>query len=517
MIRRFYRLTLATSLFSVLLIAACNGERPPSASGASVPTTEGYAAASGACPTDGLVRECHVKLDAGGCYIGKQECRSGVWSSCGGQDVRLMSVRATETLIGIRAAGPSPTASICMQDPCDAYCSGYADTTPLTLAAVAGAPTSYTLSGTDIFGGAPGGFAKKSDCGSSSKGCNDVAPGDAYPRKCNGEDHFSRWDSCLADTHCDVTLDSGKGSCVANWSTTATTDPNWDETKGTWVSSVCAGVDITVSAACEDASGVAGFNICNRGNTTLTAASIGIYLDNGNGDFGSSTFSGGNCPSKTATCSPAVPGGSLAAGQCFRVTNATCSAWTGSGNPVAYVNPNGAIAECGGLKTASSSTGPSCNNNWADVKHKGSVCTTSSSAGSSYTASENSFQYNGLCPLGTRFQWKSLAYQATIPCNPGACNGTNSANIEFLGKVTNPSTAAVSSESLITKATSTSNCVAGTPGCPINLTTWANTAVANGATYSTLDLKIRLNPTPNGQAAPTLTSWSQAYDCIPNE
>jgi hypothetical protein len=412
-------------------------------------------------------------------------------------------------------ATPAFDSGVCTLDPCDPYCLGYDEDAGV---APDGSTSSYYFNMTDIFGGAPGGFAKKSDCGSSSSGCNSASPGAAYPRKCNGEDHFSLWDSCLADTHCDTSLNGGKGSCVGNWDTTATSDPRWDEANQRWLPAVCAGADITVSAACEVA-GVAGFNVCNRGNADVTAASIGILLDNGNGNFGSSTFEAGTCPNAAPSCSPAVPGGVLGAGKCFRVTNANCPAWNGGGNPVAYVNPQQLIAECGGTATAGSATGPGCNNNWADVKNKGVVC---GSGGASYADTSRTFTYNATCPTGNAVHWKALTYDATVPCNPGACNGANYSQVEFYGTLSDGAT--TTTEAVIPNATTTKtvNCTYGAgvtapPTCPVDLRTWANGVVTNGASYSTLTLRIRLIPTPNNVAAPTVGTWSVSYDCTPNE
>ena len=477
------------------------------------------------------MHECHVNrgLVNGvlSCYVGAQECRGGFWSACGGSEITLKAVDTTvlastpssassvSTGIGPRAI-PVSDSGQCALDPCDPYCVAFNEDGGLT--ADAGAPTTFTLPGSDIFGGAPGGFAGKSDCGSSAKGCNDVAPGAPYVRKCNGKDHYSIWDSCLADTHCDITRNGGQGLCVADWDTTATADPKWNEATQTWFPAVCPGVDMTITAACEVA-GIAGFNICNRGNTTLTAASVSLYLDNGGADF--AVLGGGTCPVRAASCSPAVPGGTLGPGKCFRVTNATCGAWSGSGNPVAYVNSTGAIAECGGLLTARASTGPGCNNNFADVKHKGIVCDTTSS----FIDSSRGFSYAATCGPATTPKWRVLTYQATVPCSPGACTATNTAKVEFYGTLSRTlPVPATTTEAIISDATTqkTVNCTygvdaGGAPKCPVDLAAWANSVVTNGASYETLDLRIRLVPTPDNLLSPMVGTWALSYDCVPSE
>jgi hypothetical protein len=506
---------------------ACGApERPLAGDGAG---TGNYFPQEGPCSPDGTVRECHVRLGesggALGCFIGTQECHDGRWTACGGGEITLATV---DLALADRtaSAGLRPLAlavsdsGVCTLDPCDPYCVGYNEDAGLT--AEGGAPTAY-VNETSMFGGAPGGFAKKSDCGSSGSGCNSAAPGAAYPRKCNGEDHFSIWDACLADTHCDTSKNGGKGACVGNWDETATSDPRWDEANNRWLPAICPGVDLTVSAACEVA-GVPGFNICNRGNTTATAATIGLYIDNGNGDFGSSTHASGACPDRNPSCSPAVPGGSLAPGACFRVTNANCPAWSGNGNPVAYVNPKAAIAECGGLAAATASTAPGCNNNWADVKNKGDVC---GAVGATFVPTSRSFTYQATCTPGYLPRWKALTYAATVPCSPGACSGTNTGRVEFFGALSTKlldGATTTAGESVIGAATTTKtvSCTfgvdaGGQPKCPVDLLSWANGVASGGANYARLDLRILLTPTPDAAEAPTVSSWSVSYDCIPYE
>lgn len=491
---------------------------------ATAPDPNGLAPLTGPCAPEGLVRDCHVKIgEEDGvvdCFVGKQECRGGAWGACGGGSVALQSSNVRELLragnVGLMATATSD-AGICTQDPCNPFCNGYNEDGGIR--AEAGAPE-YFIKTTDIFGGAPGGFAGKSDCGSSSKGCNNVAPGAAYPRKCNGNDHFSIWDGCLADTHCDVTKNGGEGECVANWDTASTTDPRWNETTQTWFPAVCGGVDVTVSAACEIA-GVAGFNVCNRGNTAITAANVGLYIENGNASFGE--FTGSTCPSKAPSCSPAIPGGQLLPGKCMRVTNANCPAWTGSGNPVAYVNSNRAIAECGGTTAGTTSTAPGCNNNWADVKHKGDACST---FGNLFLTTTRRYVYTATCDIGSMPRWKTLTYNATVPCSPGACTGTNAAKVDFLGTISNGTTTvgpelipdATTRRSVACTRTGATPAGATPPVCPVNLTTWATTfGGTEGPSYRTLTLDIRLTPTPDNALSPTLSTWEVVYDCIPSE
>lgn len=521
----------ATAAAACLAVAIGCGTSDPLPAGVSTtaPPQPSFVPAEGPCAAEGQVRECHVKLgERDGvldCYQGVQECRGGQWTACGGKDITLSSINhgaapGTEApeshsgAVGIRAVATS-TGGQCALDPCNPYCAAYNEDAGLT---PEGGAASYYVNMTSIFGGAPGGFAKKSDCGGSSSGCNNAAPGAAYPRKCNGENHYSIWDSCLADTHCDTSKNGGKGSCVANWDSSATADPRWDEAKGTWLPAVCPGVDITVSAACEQG-GVAGFNVCNRGNSNATAATIGIFLDNGNGNFGSSTFAAGTCPNHAPLCSPAVPGGVLAPGKCFRVTNANCPAWTGGGNPVAYVNSQRLVAECGGTTTAAAATGPGCNNNWADVKNKGDAC---SGVGSTLAPLVRTETYTASCPIGFRLNWKFLTYNATIRCSPGACTGTNNSSIKFEGQLRDilpdGGTGAVSPAALstITTVNATRDCtLSGPAGCPIDLRTWAGAGPQIG--YERLDVKITLTPSPDNLVAPTLNSWAVSYDCVPVE
>ena len=71
---------------------------------------------------------------------------------------------------------PTADAGLCPLDPCDPYCLAYNEDAAVQ---PEGGPPEYYFSQSDIFGGSPAGFAKKSDCGSDSLGCNDQAPGSA--------------------------------------------------------------------------------------------------------------------------------------------------------------------------------------------------------------------------------------------------------------------------------------------------------------------------------------------------
>lgn len=521
---RLVRLALAVSVVAAVVVSAQACSTMPLAGGSD--PTAGGAPLSGPCAPEGAVRDCRVPLGkANGvatCFVGTQECRGGLWTSCGGREITLSSVdfetspQASQS--GIRPlVQPLSDAGQCTSDPCDPYCMAFNEDAGIS--AEAGVPTTFTLPGSNIFGGAPGGFAKKSDCGSSSAGCNDKPPGAPYPRKCNGEDHYNIWDSCLADTHCDVTRNNGAGACVANWDKTPTSDSRWNPTLGRWDPSVCPGVDVTVSAVCEVAK-VPGFNICNRGNSAMYAATVALYIDNGNGDFGSSTHKSGVCPVRPASCSPPVPGGVLLPGRCFRVTNATCPVWNGNGNPVAYVNADGAIPECGGTVTAGASTAPGCNNNWADIKNGGVTC----AANSTFIDTSRAFSYVASCPPGNTAQWKVLTYQASVPCSPGACDGTNSGAVEFYGTLSSTATGVTTQEAIIDDATTTKSVhctygvdAGGQPICPVDLAAWANGVTPDGATYDRLDLRIRIIPTPDDLETPTLNTWAVSYDCIPTE
>lgn len=521
-------------------VIACGQAERPGASGGTNPP--GYSPYAGPCGPEGAVHECHVKISQSAdgvvsCFIGQQECRGGQWSSCQGGDIKLQTLDyelspATIRPLGLDGGPALSDSGTCTSDPCDPYCSGF--NLDAGLQADAG-PQSTTIPSGSIFGGAPGGFAGKSNCGEPPDGCNDVAPAPAYPRKCNGNpEHFSVWDSCLADTHCDRLKNNDAGACVADWSAGgAPNDARWSYVTKTWSTSVCpvgGGPDLTVGAACTDTTtspSLDGFNVCNRGNDA-TAGNPGptrpglvdIYIDHGNSNFGSMISSATGCDAlaKTPSCSVSIPGGTLAPGKCFLVTNVTCPAWSGSGNEVAYVNSAALITECGGKATGSFATAPGCNNNWADVM-TGSNCSTITV----YQPTSVTYAFNATCAPGLHPRWKWLTYQATVPRSPAG------AKVEFFGTLSAPyldaSTPASYAETLISAATTTrsvdctNNGDAGAPPptCPTDLLAWASGIASNASGYTHLDVRVLITPPPDGSSTPTVPNMQVSYECVPSE
>lgn len=490
-----------------------NGGRPTAADSSGTPPPGSFTTATGTCGSEGAVRECHVRLgDANGvvdCFEGKQECRNGQWSVCGGGDITLSSVDRNASLGtpsdvagGVKTlASPSSTTGVCTTDPCDAYCSAFNEDAGLQ--AEAGAGSSYTISGNE-WGNAPGGFIGKQDCSSPGCAASTFAAGG---HDCNGApSHYNTFDACQADHHCDTSSVS-TGTCVRN-----TSPSNW-----TWPSATCAGVDLTLGPACKPtAASQEQFTICNRGNTALASGTaIPIYLDTGNSYVFSS---GAACYNKAPSCTKTLAA-ALNPGSCVAVTEADCPAW-GNGNQIAYVNSNQSVTECTSTSAAgTAATKPGCNNNWSDVKKGGNICGTASGGYGSRTVTQS---YTATCQTGSAPTWKYLTYNATIACSPGACNGTNNSTITFKGQLTDISPTGVvgsptpATPSTITTVTSTKNCaVSGPTGCPINIATWAGGAPKSN--YEILTLTIELAPSTDTLASPTLSSWAVSYDCVPNE
>src|SRR5262249_8859747 len=121
--------------------------------------------------------------------------------------------------------------------------------------------TAYQQS-SDGFGGSPPGFHSKEV---NSAGCMS-----------GGKPDYSQ---CNTDYHCDP----ASGKCVRS-------AVGW-----TCPSSVCPGINLTISGTCTDANGNDTTPLCNRGNTTLQAAAypsgVSYYLVNGNHfDFDCPTY-----------------------------------------------------------------------------------------------------------------------------------------------------------------------------------------------------------------------------------
>jgi hypothetical protein len=490
---------LAALVAAVLVSPGCSDDSRPG------PASYGYGSGgsgpSAQCSTEGEVRACSKLLSEHNgiinCFRSLQECRAGIWSSCGGQEVTLwsrpgqLSSRNITGGLGYRTqslSSPSEDAQACLNNPCNPYCVGFDEQPPAPITPPYDVLASFE-GNSNPFGNAPDGFQKKQDC-SNGGDCRS-----GYPRKCNGDPtNYNKFDGCLADHHCD----DNTGKCVRN-------DAGW-----TWPVSVCPGIDLTAGPSCNNGTND-GFPLCNRGNTAIPA-----------GTTIQSTINEGNWLN-LAVC-PSNPGGTkcsitlsqdLAPGQCVRIIDGQHCDW--NGNAVVYVNSNQAVAECGMPQPnpPSDVTAPGCSNNWSDVK-LGSVCQTFAASGfPSETLTET---YTATCPARTRVQWDSLAFDAVTACSPGACDAANSSSITFQVQTAGASDPTSLSSPVVAATAPTSvpsTCtMAGPDPCPVDLFEALGIPAAQN---EILTLTVTLTPSPDGQAAATLNSWEVTYSCPPAE
>jgi hypothetical protein len=511
---RFITTVLCASAFAVgaVVLDGCNQDRPSGISAAG--TTQSFVPAVGACSTDGTVRACKVSLGItdgySKCFVGKQDCRNGVWSACENGDVTIASVATSPTGGGLRIqANGMYDAAACTGDPCDPYCRGY-DVDAGSLTASLDGGSSGSSGSYNAFGGSPPGFADKEVC-QGSRLCDDSTSG-----KCNGQSHCNMFDSCQADYHCDTTAHA----CVNNNGSTSFK----------WPSATCAGVDLTVGPACTDSSGTAGFSVCNRGNTDLAGpASIGIKLINGDTGLDYSLTptpqcASGVCAKDTPDCTIVTAATGIPKGSCVRVTKSggsgslACAAWSGSGNPVAYVNSNLAITECGnaacGANTCTATGTPGCRNNYADVKDRGTSCT---SFGLSYTAVTTTQTYTAACNPGEQLKWKALGWDSSIPSDGSIVFTAQARPVLTDGGLGTASPATPGTVATVKASGSTypQKCLmGGITGCPAPLTTVLGGAAVN---YGSVTITATINPSTDKQTTPTLNAFWVSYRCTPNE
>jgi hypothetical protein len=335
----------------------------------------------------------------------------------------------------------------------------------------------------DGFGGCPPGFHSKEV---NFSGCMS-----------GGLPDYSQ---CNTDYHCDTS----SGQCVRS-------QPGWS-----YPASVCAGINLTISGACTDQYGNTTMPLCNRGNTTLRAADypqgVSYYLVNGNHfDF--------NCPTYSPASGYLPLTQDLAPGQCINV-------WPSGvhGNTIMYINTTHEVPECGAF--GGSSNAPGCYDNWADVKVGGSCQPQTQTSQTSvtvpaYSTSVYSGHATASCPAGTSAQWSVFTYDTTVPSN---ASGSSSVLLEaqtapvsavdggvgtYGPWVTFANTAPPTSDPAVCPFTG------GSGGCPKDAFALLGGLPAAG--NGSLNLRITLTPTPDGQAIPVLIGWQVAYSCKPSE
>lgn len=446
------------------------------------------------CEAEGSLRECAVRIGERGewvsCMRGMQACHDGVWGPCGRESITFVTRRlATSSHAGGPTGalqGTEPPSS-CTAEPCNPECLAF-DEKPVSPISSPYLP-GFTYEGNpNEWGNAPQGFVNKQNCGDHGPGCLS-----GYPKDCSGDpQHYNRFDGCQADHRCDEATDK----CIRNM-------PGWK-----WPESVCPGVDLSIGPSCSNGTDV-GFPLCNRGNSDLPAGtSIRISIRNGNSyDFTCPRINGGQaCNVKTTA--PLRPG------ECMRVVRGPSCNW--SGNTVAYVNSDKAVAECGISQAIQSATQPGCSNNWSDVT-SGAICQTFTEYNFDPTVIED--EYTAVCPSGTLPTWNLLVFEAMTPCSPGDCDGTNASSVQFEMQ-TASSTAPDDFTNWVTVAhapsppySHPSSCgSAGPSPCPVSLA-----SVLPEPRHEHLRLRVTLTPSPDGQAGSSLANWQITYNCGANE
>jgi hypothetical protein len=369
---------------------------------------------------------------------------------------------------------------ICATDVCDPACHEL-DRLDAGLSADTSTETSVATIVTDYqgtsngFGGAPAGFHAKEV---NFSGC--LTGGAADYSQCN------------TDYHCDP----GSGQCVRS-------QPKWS-----YPTSVCAGIDLTISGTCTDASGNDVTPLCNRGNTAvnhLTYPKVNYYLVNGN-HF---VFS---CPTYATSGSWTLTK-DIPPGECIDMPTPPGV----SGNTIMYINSDHAIPECGAFQGPT--TGPGCYDNWADAKTGGS-CVGQTSTGSTtvpaYAPTTLTIApTTATCPPQEIPQWTVLTYDLKIPKDT---SGSGSVLIEARAAgagadagawITVANTAAPTNDPAFCGYTATAG------GCPKDLF-----KVLGGlpyARYPSLGLRMTLTPSPDKLTMPTVVGWQLAYSCIANQ
>jgi hypothetical protein len=347
------------------------------------------------------------------------------------------------------------------------------------------------------FGNAPGGFAGKSSCSPCSSG---------FPKDCTGENHYNRYDACLADTYCnqgvDLKVPTPVDNCVRFQN---------GETYG--ACAVGDGFDVTVGASCN--AGPLGdvFPVCNRGKDPIPA---GTYLA-ADISVGGAAFGVGACPAaSTPDCSTRLTS-ALAPGECINMGPATGCNW-GNSNSVVQVSArttaNGAaLPECtkGGVDTG-------CGNNWADIK-AGAVC---NSIGLPTTFTT---QVTATCTdPSTRPRWLALTVDAITLCIGPSCPSISfdakATGATYDGALTSGPTVRVgnfSSGTVMAPAYPPTCPASGPLPCPADLRGVLDSAggtTPSGSYLETLDITVTFNP---GLVPPVLNNWSVTYQCLPVE
>jgi hypothetical protein len=252
-----------------------------------------------------------------------------------------------------------------------------------------------------------------------------------------------------------------------------------------------------------------------------SSAQLGVQAFTGTTGIGTlATTPTGSSPPTTDTVfttSPPVTGLTYAdfANGTFTVN---LSASRGSGSAPITANIDYVTATVTYTMTANSQI-PECNynNDWS-VSKQNPALTCSNVTTGGYTPTTYTQTYASSCPAGTHTQWAFLSYNTTTPSDASGSSDVQfqvqTAPVLVDGGVGTPT-------SWVTVANTPSSgdpavCpMSGPSPCPKDL--FAALGGAPGATNQDLTLQVTLNPSPDGQVAPTLNSWQITYSCPPTE
>lgn len=340
----------ALSALGILMatVAACGSEDLPSAGqdvgeGLPSPASASCATPREGCPCNepGKTIECgHVERrseDYVTCSMGYRTCGAGKWGTCEGSTITTKSI----TSLHPAALATSPTTCT---DPCDPYCSQYADTP----AGIDGSDAGMKVidGGLTIDPGVVPGGAVSTGFTSNPGGLTSCTPADNLVT--SGACTPPGLGQCQQDFHCDEYTNR----CLWNGG------PGYKDT-------TCSNVDLTIGAPC-GASGSAApaVPLCNRGTGTLPSGAT-ITLHQTNAPANACTDLG------PPTCTYVMPV-ALKPGQCATLTYCQNSPGTkyvyvNAGDPALAPNAGGpAVAEC-----SDAPAGKRCQNNGAFMKTDG--------------------------------------------------------------------------------------------------------------------------------------------------
>jgi len=125
--------------------------------------------------------------------------------------------------------------------------------------------------------------------------------------------------------------------------------------------------------------------------------------------------------------------------------------------------------------------------------------------------------YLAVCPTGTRAEWESFYWQATIPAGTSV-NFRAATSATLAGLPAAPPPAAPATVPI-------GNATASTPVVPLGVWSQDAQTVANHLSteppgpsqLSQSYLRVYMTFNPSGAAAPTLHAWRQTYDCLDAE